>query len=113
MDDFIAILNGVISVAFSAVLVWGVLSPRVRDGVVVKFGMILMAIGFALSAALLLDGIDHADLIPLNRSRLLSHVGAVVAVVGWAWRMYRGERLHHLFDFSFLGSAQTEDEARA
>lgn len=58
----------VLSIVLAVVLTWAVLTPRVRDGVVVKAGLICMAIAHATLAAHVsemqpLHGLTHAMLL--------------------------------------------------
>ena len=48
MDEVVTIFNATAAAALAVALGWAVLSHRVRDGVVIKLGLICMALGFAI-----------------------------------------------------------------
>ena len=71
-------------------LVWAILSHRVRDGIVVKVGLIAMTAGFGSASLHLLSG----DVPPqaLARSVVLIEAGMVVALAGAIWRGLKRKR---------------------
>lgn len=73
---------------------YAVLSRRVRDGIALKSGLILLAIGAAAAASHALAGDDYSDQ-GMNRALLLCGAGLVVATAGVLRRMRLGERLDH------------------
>jgi hypothetical protein len=96
MDHTLSLINLASSCALAALAAWAVLSPSVRDGVLVKLGLILLAMGHGIAALHLAGGIDQADLMGLNRARFVSNLGLLVVVLGYGWRHRRGERLPDL-----------------
>lgn len=89
MDATLSLANALGCGAISLFFVWAVLSPHVHDGVVIKSGLILMALGFGGLAIRLLDPASApagqlAD--SLSRCLLLINAGAAVAFVGYRWR---------------------------
>jgi hypothetical protein len=89
MDPNLALFNALGCGAIAAAMVWAVLSPRVHDGVVIKVGLILMALGFGGIALRMLDPSSApanqlAEM--LARSVFLINIGAAVALAGYRWR---------------------------
>ena len=93
MDHVLSLVNLATSCTLAALAAWGVLSRSVRDGVVVKIGLICLSLGHGIAAMHLADGIAQADLLGLNRARFVSNLGLLVVVVGYWIRHTRGERL--------------------
>lgn len=86
MDNVLLALNVGACTLLAALSAWAVLSPRVRDGVVIKVGLIFAAQGFAgLGLAL---AVGHPFVIIVRALGLL-HVGLLIVVCGWIWRMRR------------------------
>lgn len=84
------ITAAVLSSLVALVLIWSVLSPRVRDGVVTKLGLICMALGHAsLAAQLRLIEFDSADTAVRGavHAALLLSAGALVAAISILWRL--------------------------
>ena len=96
MDHVLSLINLVTSLALASLATWGVLSRSVKDGIAIKLGLIALAMGHAITALHLANGIDAADLLGLNRARFVSNAGLLVVVAGYAWRHRRGDRLRHL-----------------
>ncbi len=86
MDAFTSAANAFAALLLACICAWAILSPRVRDGVVIKLGLILMAIGYLVTVAQLADGMDCSDLQGLARSELLTRVGLLIVAAGWLWR---------------------------
>ena len=86
MDAFTTTANAWATLLLACFCAWAIFSPRVRDGVVIKLGLILMAIGYLVTVAQLVDGMDCSDLHGLARSALLTRVGLLIVVAGWLWR---------------------------
>ena len=67
-----------------------------RDGIVVKVGLVAMSTGHGIAAMHLVDGIAQADLMGLNRARFVSNLGLLLVLGGYWWRHSRGERIEHI-----------------
>ena len=93
MNQALSLINLATSCILAALAAWAVMSPNVRDGIVVKAGLILLSTGHAIAAAHLFGGIEAADLMGLNRARFVSNAGLLVVVLGYWWRHSRGESL--------------------
>ena len=92
MDHLVTSFNVVASAALCVLLAAAVMSDRVKDGIVIKAGLSLMALGLGLTTLVLLDGLDPSDVWRLNNSRAIMLLGGLVAALGLAWRFWRGER---------------------
>jgi hypothetical protein len=90
IDVIVTVLNTVVSAALALVLAWAVMTHRVRDGVIIKLGLICMSIGLGVTAAELVDGITCSDLLPLNRAGLLLYLGLWVVGVGYGLHLRAG-----------------------
>ncbi len=89
MDAVLSLANTLGCGLLALLLVWAVLSPHVHDGLVIKSGLILMALGFGSIAIRMLDpwaAPEHLMAEALSRSILLINVGAAVVLVGYRWR---------------------------
>ncbi len=64
---------------------WVILNPLTKDGVIIKSGLILMAIGLFGSAICTVEGsdIDHSSIVTL--------VGSVVVILGMLYRVFSGK----------------------
>jgi uncharacterized membrane protein len=100
MDDIIALFNSLVSGVLALVFGWAILSHRVRDGVVIKVGLILMSAGFSVVSYLMVDGVCGEDAYPLNRAELLVHLGLLVVLFGYAMHRRRGRTLLDIIDTS-------------
>lgn len=96
MDQLIIHANGLASGLLSALLLWAVMNPRIRDGVVIKIGLVLMSLGFSATAWHLLAGLSCDDLLPINRARLLINAGAALVFVGYQLHLRAGHTLADL-----------------
>lgn len=105
MDQLIALANAIGSASIAAVSAWAILSQRVRDGIVIKSGLILLAMGCGISAWHLIDGIGCDDLMALNRARLVTLCGMSVVGFGYWLRLRAGQTVHDLIDTSRRGAA--------
>lgn len=88
MESLLHSANAAACALIACALVAAVLSPRVRDGVVAKLGMIVMAFGFAALGLLLSDGLDAADYTGVERALGLVHAGLLLAAVGFGRRCW-------------------------
>lgn len=90
MDGFLALMTAIASGAIALVMLWAILNPRVRDGVLVKLGLIAVMLGSGAIALRMSDGaVNRWDVIGIQRSLLLIDAGLIAIVVGYALR-----RLH-------------------
>ena len=90
MDAVLSLFNAAGCGAIAMALIWAVLSPHVHDGVVIKSGLILMALGFGAVAVRMLDpwsvmGETMGE--ALSRAILLINIGAAVTFLGYRWRV--------------------------
>lgn len=90
MDEIIVTFNTAFSGLFALFLMWAVLSRRVKDGVIIKAGMICMAFGFLAKVPSLYDGFQRSDMIGLTRANGLIHVGIIIVVLGYVVRTKAG-----------------------
>lgn len=111
IDDLWTNVNTIVCCLLSLATGWACLSRRVHDGMVIKFGLILLSVGFAAHALLTFDGIDRWDAIALTRAQLLINAGMVIVVMGWLLRG-RATRAHaperRASDFVDLDAARSE-----
>lgn len=91
MDQFITTFNGAVCSMLAIAAAWAALNPKVHDGVVIKAGLISMALGFAGTALALVDGLSCLDMPALSRSGLLIHGGLLLVAAGWLWRTQGGK----------------------
>lgn len=87
MDSFIAGFDALVCAVLALIASWAVISPRINDGVVIKAGLIFMALGFSAAAVVLGDGQACTDLRVLGRAELLSHSGLLLVALGSTWRV--------------------------
>jgi hypothetical protein len=92
MDTLIHWVNLVVCAVLALALATAVLSPRVRDGIVMKLGLMSMSLGFAITAYRLWDGWDCSDLQAEGRALAMIHIGVLLAALSYALRS-RGGRL--------------------
>ena len=89
MNYLIESVNALGCGLISLSLMWAILSPKVHDGVVIKIGLIGMALGFGSIALRLVGGIQPHDIPGLERSLLLINAGIAVVIVGYLMRKAR------------------------
>jgi hypothetical protein len=100
MLEFISAFNAVVCFAMFVVCILAILHPSVQDGIVIKFGLILLTVGFGTVAYKLSGMCDLYDIGGLGRALFLVHAGAIVLVVGYLWRAFKaGKNLHRLSDW--------------
>lgn len=92
MDILLQLINAGACGAIMLALSWMVLNPKVHDGVVIKVGLICMALGFGSIALLLLKGITEKNVVGLERGLLLINAGIAVVIVGY---LVRKAKAHH------------------
>lgn len=80
----VSLVGAVFFGAIALALLWAILTPSVRDGIVIKTGMIFALMGSgSLGLRLLRDGPEAQD---VQRSMILMAVGTVVVGIGIVWR---------------------------
>jgi hypothetical protein len=89
MDSVITLANVLCCLAMSAAATWACLSARVRDRVLMKLGLVLLAIGFGAHAYLAFDAVDAVAMV---RAQLIINGGIAVFLLslflrsrGTAW----------------------------
>jgi len=92
MNTLIELVNAAACGLIAIVLLWMILSPKVHDGVVIKAGLIPMALGFGSIALLLIDGLAPDELQGLERALLLINAGIALVIVGY---LLRRASAHH------------------
>lgn len=111
MNIITAALNAAACGLIALALVGAVLSKHVHDGIVIKFGLICMALGFGSIAVRMFDGLDAADAIHLARSILLVNAGLAVCIIGYLWRRTRaGHSVRRVTDWADLDSRPMEGQ---
>lgn len=100
MDALLQLINSGACGLIAVVLGWIVLDPKVHDGVVVKTGLICMALGFGSVALLLPGGLTEAEVVGLERSLLLVNAGLSVVIVGLVWRARSPRSLAHFMELT-------------
>jgi hypothetical protein len=110
--DWITFINTGVCCTLAAAATWACLSPRVHDGIVIKLGLIGLALGFAAYAWIVHDGIDAFDVVALTRAQLMINAGMVLVVLGWL-RRGRPSRHHaperRASDFVDLDTAERSE----
>jgi hypothetical protein len=85
MDSVITLANTLCYIAMSAAATWACLSRRVHDRIIMKLGLVLLAIGFAAHAYLAIEGVDTTAMV---RAQLLINVGLVLVLLGLYLRIH-------------------------
>lgn len=83
MDKLLGVLNVMACGALAAAAGWAIMSTRVRDGVVIKLGLIGVVVGFA---ALGYSLAVYAPVFIIERCLATLHGGLLVVVAGWWMR---------------------------
>lgn len=87
--DILPTYGSISALVLAAICGWAVLSSKVDDGVVIKVGLILCAIGYLVTFVHLVNGVDCHDVHGLARAGLLSRTGILIVLAGWCWRHTR------------------------
>lgn len=104
MDGIMLAFDIFASTALAIVFGWAVMSPRVRDGIVIKFGLILMSLGLALLSYSLPD--PAPVLRPMLFAGTLTLAGMLVVVVGAVLRVVKPpRRLRRVTDWADLSDS--------
>lgn len=80
-------VNFTAAILLVAVSTYAVLSPKVHDGVVVKLGLILVALGAGGLASALYNGLDTQDIRALTHSTLMLNIGLLIVIIGGVLRL--------------------------
>lgn len=103
MDTLANLINAAACGLISMVLMWLILSPKAHGGVVIKAGLIAMALGFGSVALLLVDGLAPEQIVSLERSLLLINAGIATVIAGYLLRKMRcGHSLRRATDWADL-----------
>ena len=92
MNLYLAAVNALGSALICICLAWAVLTPGVRDGVIVKAGLICMSLGFGSIAARFVENDAIFDVVSLERAILLVNSGLAIVIIGY---VLRKARTHH------------------
>jgi|CXWL01.1.fsa_nt_gi hypothetical protein len=89
MTEIVIAFDTLASAALATVCGWAVMSPRVRDGVIIKLGMIAMSLGLALISFALTDPYipDLGSAVAVAGTLVLA--GMLIVVCGAALRVMR------------------------
>lgn len=93
MAQPIELLNLIACGLLSTAAMWAVMSPRVRDGIVIKSGLILLSIGFAAVGAALAQ---ERTVTEIGRALSLVHAGLLTVVVGIFLRWKKTGRVYRI-----------------
>lgn len=105
--ELITVFNVIVGSLFVVALTYAVLSPKVHDGIVVKLGLSLMALGFLVSTYALANGADCTDVKTLDGAIALVNFGAVTVLAGYLLRTGYGRKKKRRFtDWADLDEAQ-------
>ena len=102
MDHFITLCNSAASALMCAVLSWAVMTHRVRDGVIIKSGLILAALGYGATAIALADADLCSEAITLDRAQMLMHLGLGVVAYGYWLHLRDGRTICDIVDLRSL-----------
>jgi hypothetical protein len=90
--EAIELANSYICAGIAIVFAWAVIDNRIKDGVLIKTGLILLSIGlFGVSMTLYEEHI-YDKLQAIERSILLINIGCLVAIGGVALRFFVGKK---------------------
>jgi hypothetical protein len=100
MFEFISIINAVVCLSMFLLCIFAILHPSVNDGIVIKFGLILLTVGFGTIAYKLSGMCDLYDVQSLEKALLLVHSGAIVLVIGYVLRVFKaGHKMQRVSDW--------------
>ena len=86
MNDLMQDLTGAASLLCALCIGVVVLSAHIREGVVIKTGLIMMALGLFASGVISLKGFDSLN--SLWHAALLMRVGLLITSAGYAWHLH-------------------------
>lgn len=79
--DFVAAL------VLVCIATYAILSPKVSDGIVIKLGLIFVALGAAGMASALFGGLDAHDILAMTHATLMMNIGLLIVIVGVVMRL--------------------------
>lgn len=101
MTDLVTGINAAFCLLMFLSVVFAILHPSVNDGVVIKVGLIFLAVGFGSLAFKLLCGVDGPEFHGLLKTMLLVHIGAAISFVGYVLRVLKtGNKMQRLSDWT-------------
>lgn len=86
--DLIILINTAAAAGLCAICGYVIVHPRIHEGVVVKLGLIMLALGAFGVCASVPRMADVPELRPLLHALTLGNVGVSVAAAGIAWRIW-------------------------
>ena len=92
MDATLVTFNAAMYAVLSLAAAAAVLASQVRDGVVVKLGLIFLSLGFGFKVVVLFDGLQLVDAVLLTRANALVNVGALIVALGYVLRSRAAHR---------------------
>ncbi len=95
--DIIVWLNTGCAAGMCLLAGWVIVHPRIHEGVVTKVGLIVLACGAFGVAALVPKLADVPEVRPLLNAITLGNVGASIAWVGVAWRVWSAPEAREVF----------------
>lgn len=108
MDVVLSLINAFACGLIALALIGAVLSPRVHDGVVIKLGLISMALGFGAIALRMADELLRGD--GIERALALINGGIAVVILGYLLRRARaGHPVRRMTDWGDLDTQPLED----
>ena len=109
MDVVLSLINAFASGLIALALIGAVLSPRVHDGIVIKLGLISMALGFGAVALRMADELlREGD--GIERALALINGGIAVVILGYLLRRARaGHPVRRMTDWGDLDTQPLED----
>lgn len=103
MDTIISNINAVFCSVLFALIVSAILHPGVKDGIVVKSGLIVLATGFGSLAFKFFSGLYYEEIHGLLKALLLVHVGACILFFGYFLRTSnKGHKMRRSTDWAEL-----------
>lgn len=88
MDPVTLTVNGVVSLVTAAALTAVILSPRVHEGALTKFGLIVVTLSLYASGLVSLFGDSPSP--GLVHAAFVLRVGLLIVCAGAGWRIYQG-----------------------
>jgi len=99
--------NGMVHLGIGIALVGAVLSKKVKDGIVVKTGLILLAVAFLGLGCMLVAGIEWGSAVYIARALALQSMGLLVLLAGYLIRRHRaGTPLTRISDWIDFDDSQ-------
>ena len=95
MDKALNLFSAIVCSGIGLAAIGAVLSHRVKDGIVIKAGLIALAFGMLGVAWQLLTG---WSVLLVSRALGTVHIGLVVVAVGYWMQHRKGMRIHDIVD---------------